>query len=246
VKYYADAKFYKKAKSEESRIINEYKTRITLLSKLADKYRLRKYLIDIGCASGLFMKEAQKSGWTVEGIELSPKLSGEAQKEGLAVNNGLAEDLLGNKKYSIVTAWEVLEHSIEPKRFLESLRDSVQNGGLIAITTPLSNGIPARFLKLRYPMVLPKEHICLFSKKALKMLGENMGLQMVRFRSFSNLTHKKIENNLLRSWKESKIINNIFEKGILAALALGMLPLTKVMDKLGMGSQMEIIFRRIG
>ena len=243
-KYYQDATFYSKAESEELRLIAEAKTRVKFLSKLAEKYGLEKRLLDVGCASGIFLEQAQKDGWVVEGIELSPILSAEARTKGLTVLNGLIEELPIHTQYPVVTAWEVIEHTINPEKFLYSLRSRVQDGGFVALSTPLSNGLPALVLRSRFPMLCPPEHLSIFSKQSLQILGKELGLEMINFQSFSNLAKENLERGLFRYVFGSTPLPDAAAKQLSSLLAIAISPLPKVIDAMSLGSEMQVVLRK--
>lgn len=243
-KYYYDAAFYNKAEGEELRLIEEAKCRVQILSELAEKYGLKKGLLDVGCASGIFLEQAQKNGWVVEGIEVSPVLSAKARRKGLTVMNGWIEGQASNTRYPVVTAWEVIEHAIDPVKFLGNIRSCLQDGGLVALSTPLSNGLPARVLRSRFPMICPPEHLSLFSRKSIMILGRRLGLKIIRFRSFSNLEKENLERGLFRFVFGPMAIPAAVGMKLSSLLAVAILPLPKVMDAMGVGSEMEVVFRR--
>lgn len=242
--YYQNATFYNKAESEEPRLIEEAKRRVKILEGLADKYRLKKGLLDVGCASGIFLEQAHKNGWVVEGIEVSRVLSARARRKGLIVIDGWLEAVSRHAKYPVVTAWEVIEHAIDPAKFLQKLRSHVRDGGLVALSTPLSNGIPAKLLRSRFPMIYPPEHLSLFSKQSMLMLGRRLGLQMIHFRSFSNLEKENLESGLSRFIFGPLAFSEAVKRRLSPLVAGALLPLTKAMDAMGIGSEMEVVFRR--
>jgi hypothetical protein len=242
-KYYQNPKFYDKAESEEPRLVRESRSRLQMLSGLAKEYGLKKSLLDVGSASGIFLEQGEKNGWSVEGIELSPELANRARNKGFTVTEGLVEELSSNNKFPIVTAWEVIEHTVDPIEFMAKLRGYAQDGGLIALSTPLSNGLQARLLGSQFPMICPPEHISLFSKKSITMLGERLRLKVVRFRSFSNLMKTNLERGLFRFVFKPIRIPDTLGRKLSSSLATAISPLPKFIDVLGIGSQMEVVFR---
>jgi SAM-dependent methyltransferase len=244
-KYYQNAHFYDKAESEEPRLVRESESRLRMLSRFAEEYGLKKSLLDVGSASGIFLEQGRKNGWSVEGIELSPELVKKAKNKGFRVTEGLIEELPGNSKFPLVTAWEVIEHCIDPIEFLMKLREHTQDGGLIALSTPLSNGLPALLLGSQFPMICPPEHISLFSRKSVTMLGERLRLKMVHFRSFSNLKKVNVERGLFRFVFGPILIPETLGKKLSTLLATAISPLPDLIDMLGMGCEMEIVFRRM-
>src|SRR5687767_977356 len=196
--YYRDARFYRKAEVEEARLTCEAQARVQVLTNLVEMHGLGKSLLDAGCASGIFMEQAQRAGWLVEGVEMSPALCEKAIAKGLSVVNGPLEDLKSKRQYPIVTAWEVIEHTVDPEAFLAQLSSRTERGGFVALSTPLNNGLPARLLGPRFPYICPPEHLSLFSKQSIHILGKRIGLEPIYFRSFSNLKKENLKRGFDR------------------------------------------------
>jgi hypothetical protein len=137
-----------------------------------------------------------------------------------------------------------VEHTIDPRAFFSALARNVAAGGLLALSTPLANGVPARLLGARFPMLTPPEHLSIFTRKSINLLASEFGFKEVSYRSFSNLGPKSLASGLARF---------LFGKGIdevsgiprsicqAAGLSLGWAP--RVVDSAGWGTEMEIIFR---
>lgn len=243
-KHYRDAHFYDKAESEEPRLAEDARSRVRMLSTLAERYGLEKCLLDVGCASGIFLQQAREADWNVEGIELSPALADRARGRGLTVRTGWLVRAQGRVAFPVVTAWEVIEHAVDPGGFLDKLSSYVRVGGLLAISTPLSTGLPARLLRSRFPMLCPPEHLSLFSRRSLQMLAGRYGLEPVRFRSFSNLKRRNLERGVFRYLLGRVPVPEWIWRGMSSVAAVAMLPLSAAMDAAGLGSEMEVVFRR--
>src|SRR5438874_7621125 len=78
-------------------------------------------LLDVGCASGLFLAHALRAGWEVTGIEPNEKLCQQAEKN----LNGMGKVLCATMetacfegRFDAITLWDVLEHVSDPVRFL--------------------------------------------------------------------------------------------------------------------------------
>ncbi len=241
--YYCDARFYDKAQAEETRLVAEARARVRSLWLLADACGLERRLLDVGCASGIFLEEARNAGWAVEGVELSPALSARARAKGLGVVSGWLEDLPGDATYPVVTAWEVIEHAIDPVGFFRRLRARVRPGGLLAVSTPQSDGLPATVLGARFPMICPPEHLSLFSRKSLRALGAREGFEVATFRSFSNLKRDNLTRGLSRLLFGAIPEPRSVAFRVASAVASILTPVPAVVDALGIGSEMEVVFR---
>jgi hypothetical protein len=192
------------------------------------------------------MEQAQRAGWFVEGVEMSPALCEKAIAKGLSVVNGPLEHLKSERQYPIVTAWEVIEHTLDPEAFLTQLSSRTAQGGFIALSTPLSNGLPARILGSRFPYICPPEHLSLFSKQSIHILGKRIGLEPIYFRSFSNLKKDNLKRGLDRFVFGRIFGSNASISTRLSSFCATLLqPLPHLVDVLGMGAEMEIVFRKV-
>jgi len=98
----------------------------------------RDRLLDIGCGTGLFLVAAAQRGWDVQGVDVSEEavaLGGSVH--GLDVRARPVEEIdTEGLRFSAVTAWEVLEHLAEPRRFLASMPRLLRPGGVFAGSVP--------------------------------------------------------------------------------------------------------------
>jgi hypothetical protein len=91
------------------------------------KYEQVGLLIGAGTWAGHFMEPAQKFGFAVKGYEVIPATCEAANASGYDVTMGFFEDVYDVvEEASVVTAWEMLEHAYEARRFLESEKFKVE------------------------------------------------------------------------------------------------------------------------
>ena len=84
-----------------------------------------------------FLGLSQK-GWSVLGVEVSREAAelGQAVHK-LPVHIGVIAELkLPDEAFEIVTAWEVLEHIPEPRKFLRGILQVLKPGGIFAGSVP--------------------------------------------------------------------------------------------------------------
>lgn len=150
-------------------------------------------LLDIGCAFGIFLDEARKSGWNVSGIDISKNAVEYARKKyGLDVFMGTLTDAkIEGSSMDVVTAWDVIEHLIDPAKFLEEVGRILKKGGILAIRTPNAECL---FLKVnkfvnailgdRFAKVGNKfeHHKYLFSVSSLKSILNKNGFEIMDMR----------------------------------------------------------------
>lgn len=95
-------------------------------------------LLDVGCATGLFLNAMRQYGWQVTGVELSPYASEYARRTfGLDIITGALETAhFPDNIFDVVTLWDVLEHVIDPKMTLVEIGRILKPGGLLALSLP--------------------------------------------------------------------------------------------------------------
>jgi SAM-dependent methyltransferase len=89
-------------------------------------------VLDVGCASGAFLRLMRESGWAVSGVEPSLAQSGRAT-EALGGNANIQQCILQEASldggFDLVTIWDVLEHVTSPTEFLGLAAAQLKPGG---------------------------------------------------------------------------------------------------------------------
>lgn len=248
-RFYADASYYDSAEQQAGRLQREARTRARLLLKYCEEFKLEPRLLDVGCASGLFMSVAAGHGFSVVGQDRSPAIAERARStHGFDVRIGTIEDAAGaDEKFPVVTAWEVVEHAREPGAFLGSLTSLIKPDGLLAISTPMADGIPARILRHRNPMLCPPEHLSIFSRRSIVKLAGAFGLKCIHFSSFSNLDTRGLASGLSRVLfgKPASQVGLLQKSLCLGAAGLAAW-VPRLIDRAGYGTEMLVVFRKSG
>lgn len=137
-------------------------------------------MLDIGAATGFFLEIARRRGWKPYGVELSDYAASIARSKGLDVMTGVLEDYPVHANFfDVITAWDVLEHLPSPKNTVQKIHQVLRPGGLLAINTPDAGSALARFLGVRWHLVIPPEHLNLFHRKSLRYLLEENGFEIL-------------------------------------------------------------------
>lgn len=245
-RYYASGHYYDVAASQSSRLLADARARISLLEGLCARLGVERDVLDVGCATGIFLGAALEKGWSARGVETSEETVRQARiNVACEVWSGVLESLrVPGSPFGVVTAWEVIEHALDARAFLRQLVWNTRPGGLIALSTPLANGVPAGLLGIRFPMVMPPEHLRLFSRNSLARLASEFGLQEVHFSSFSNLGFRSLKSGFCRMLFRAQVS----EAGRMASLVSGGLAAATVwapfvIDRIGVGTEMQVIYR---
>jgi 2-polyprenyl-3-methyl-5-hydroxy-6-metoxy-1,4-benzoquinol methylase len=168
---------------EDARYFEQLSQRVSLFEKILRK--MEEFtsppgrLLDIGCNAGIFLDVAQRSGWKVEGIELSKWAAWEAKKRyGVRVKVSDFESVKYKSKYfDVITMWDVLEHYIDPVVALKKARKLLKDDGVIALSTI---NIDSWFSKIlgRHWTWLIRIHLWYFTRDTLTKMMEKSGYEV--------------------------------------------------------------------
>lgn len=135
-------------------------------------------LLDIGCATGKFLEMARSNGWDVYGVEISAYAANRARNRGLNVHTGTLESASYDTGFfDIITAFDVLEHLVDPKGFLHEVRRILKPGGTFILLTPNAGAYRAKTLGDQWiGFTASLEHTLYFTPDSLRtILRETLG-----------------------------------------------------------------------
>jgi 2-polyprenyl-3-methyl-5-hydroxy-6-metoxy-1,4-benzoquinol methylase len=181
------SKEYFSGEMEETRHIDyekegkAMKKTIEIYLKKMDKFSPGKgKLLDVGAATGHFVKLANDWGWEASGVEISQYATEVGRKKGLEINVGNFESLeISENKFSAVTFLDVFEHFFHPKKALSQAQKTLKPGGILVINTPDAGSFPAKILGKYWHLISPPNHLNLFTSKNIKNLLEKNGFEVV-------------------------------------------------------------------
>lgn len=122
---------------------------VLLLSKIEEFFHHKKVkVLDIGCATGLFIKLALKRGHQAIGVEPNPRMVS-AAKMGDAIINGYFPQILeSSNKFDVIIFNDVLEHLPNLDQIIIGVFERLNQGGILIINLPNSGGIVFRIGRL--------------------------------------------------------------------------------------------------
>jgi SAM-dependent methyltransferase len=132
--------------------------------------------LDVGCATGHFVEAARRSGVAAEGLDVSPGAVARARARGLVAHLGRVEDFEPDAPYDTITAFDVIEHLLDPRGFLDRLRGWLVPGGTLALTLPNVGSVYPRLLMRRHWFYyLPSDHLYYFNPRTIDRLLREQG-----------------------------------------------------------------------
>lgn len=148
--------------------------------KSITKYQASGNILDVGAAAGFFLKVAKDLGWNTFGIEPSKYLSEYGNKNYQA--NIFCGTIETAPKFSgpmdVVTLWDVLEHTFDPKDTLVRTNRYLRDGGLVVINYPNIGNWMARLAGKHYWFIL-SVHLYYFVPKTIKKMLEDTGFEVL-------------------------------------------------------------------
>ncbi|HTV17366.1 MAG TPA: class I SAM-dependent methyltransferase [Polyangiaceae bacterium] len=152
---------------------------------LVEAYRSeRGRLLDVGCASGLFVAAAHGRGWQARGADASRWMVERARERspGARFDVGTLESLeLEPESLDVVTLFDVLEHVDDPRAALARVARWLRPGGLLVLSVPNSGSWMAKLMGRRWVLLL-REHLWYFSPETLAALLERSGYELCNTR----------------------------------------------------------------
>jgi 2-polyprenyl-3-methyl-5-hydroxy-6-metoxy-1,4-benzoquinol methylase len=137
-----------------------------------EKYRQSGRILDIGCGTGLFLKEAKKRGWAVFGTEFTPQAIMKCVEKGIDTRSGrLQTEWWPEGYFDIITSFEVIEHINNPLEETRIVYRFLRGGGLFYVTTPNFNSLERYVIGPKHNSIITyPEHLCYYSRKTLTYL----------------------------------------------------------------------------
>ena len=156
-----------------------------ILNRLDDFPLPGKRLLDVGAASGIFLNLARKRGYEILGIEPSRSLAADARKRyGIELFVGTLEELRDERKFSVVTLLDILEHLSDPDGFMGRVSALTEEGGILVVVTPDIDSLAARLAGKKW-WHFRIAHIAFFNRRSLRFLLEKNGFEIVDRRRYA-------------------------------------------------------------
>jgi 2-polyprenyl-3-methyl-5-hydroxy-6-metoxy-1,4-benzoquinol methylase len=137
--------------------------------------------LDVGCATGHFVEGAARAGMVAEGLDVSPGAVEQTRARGLTAHLARVEEFEPSVPFDTITAFDVIEHLLDPRAFLDRLRRWLVPGGTLALTLPDVGSVYPRLLMRRHWFYyLPSDHLYYFDKRTIARLLAEQGFTVMR------------------------------------------------------------------
>ncbi|MBW2982348.1 class I SAM-dependent methyltransferase [Candidatus Woesearchaeota archaeon] len=150
--------------------------------KLINKYtKSKNRLVDIGTAGGCFLKVAKDDGWGVHGVEPNKWLCDWGKKNyDIEIKQGdIFSAEYSAEIFDVVTLWDVIEHTTDPKAVLKECKRILNPGGIIVVNIPDISSWLVRAMGRKWPF-WSSVHLYYFTKKTMIKMLEELGFDIVK------------------------------------------------------------------
>ena len=170
-------------------------------------------MLDIGAASGIFLKLAREQGYDIHGIEPSRYLVDEArERHGINLFEGTIEEFRNKDTFHLVTLLDILEHLVEPDRFARQVAGLLDKNGVLVIVTPDIDSLAAKIFSRRW-WHYRVAHLNFFNRKSLQVLLANHGFEILDcYRYAWHFSAYYLLSRIFPGLKQKKSLQNILKK----------------------------------
>lgn len=186
-------------------------------------------ILDIGCGSGLFLKEMDELGWDSYGVEIDESAVEYARKTGLKVFCGeLADAHYPELYFDVVAIRHVIEHVHSPKGVMNEIYRIMKNEGTLILITPNIDCYEAKIFGRCWTALEVPRHLFFFSLETIKRLLQTTGFEIEKvdwisflpimlrgsLRNMRQVGHKSMNSTIsaFLKWSFAQSVSYLFSK----------------------------------
>ena len=167
-----------------------------------------KRILDVGCFDGRLLEFlGRQYAWL--GVEVHDEAATLARARGVDVVCDDFDKLAESKAYAdVAIAIDVIEHTYDPRRFLEVMASRVRPGGYVVIATGNTEALTWRLMGSRYWYCHIAEHLSFINPTWARLVAPTLGMEVVDVRAYSHAErdisprqrlHELLSNLVLRT-----------------------------------------------
>lgn len=200
-------------------------------------------ILDIGCATGQFLRIMRDLGWDTAGIELSPDAARAARAGGAHVEVAHADrKVFDDETFDVVHSSHLLEHTFSPRTTLEHVHAYLKPGGRLYLAVPNYGSLQRRLWGSYWCGAEVPRHLYFFTRTSLRLLLERAGFTDIR------ITTRTGANSWLRAPRLAMngLLGTRWQREPKALEALCEVPMVVagLFRFFGLGSELRVIARK--
>ncbi len=153
-------------------------------------------LLDVGCASGQFLRQMVAVGWDVAGIEPDPEAAAKAKTVTPEIFVGDPVDAdFPRGRFDVITSFHVVEHLPRPLEALRRMLEWLAPDGLLIVEVPNVTGVGALLFGRYWSGLDFPRHLVHFTPHTMRTMVERAGGRIV------DAVHRTKPRYLIRSMR---------------------------------------------
>ncbi|TWT98093.1 bifunctional 3-demethylubiquinone-9 3-methyltransferase/ 2-octaprenyl-6-hydroxy phenol methylase [Botrimarina colliarenosi] len=153
------------------------------LHELRGEVPLAGRWLDVGASTGNFSKAAAALGIQAEGVELSDTAVETARSQGVVMHAGDLAEMPAEACYDCITAFDLIEHVLDPPALVDEARRRLVDGGHLVMTLPDLGAPQRRLMGSRWYFYIPEEHLHYFTRGVMRRFLEGRGFEVLKTRA---------------------------------------------------------------
>jgi SAM-dependent methyltransferase len=209
-------------------------------------------LLDVGCASGLFLDAARREGrWQVQGIEPNPRaVAFGRHRRGLDIRQGIFADVdFGGNSFDVITMWDVLEHLHHPTDALQKAARLLRKEGILVVRVPHLESFGARLFSRHWAGLDAPRHLHVFPRDVLADMMRQANLLPIDWQCWGSYHIFALSLQFWLKSRQSGLAQSRLWQRLLGSLPLRLLTLpgfTFIDRVLKRGSALAVVARKGG
>lgn len=134
--------------------------------------------LDVGSVQPRTLKSMLKRGWNVTAVEPGAQGQKMAAEIGCTVHQQLLEDVTFPHQFDLISALDVLEHSLDPIEFLRTIEKALKPEGVALLRFPNSASLRRLVNGVKWEMIKPLGHLHFFSPSSFAVACRQAGLRI--------------------------------------------------------------------
>jgi len=136
-------------------------------------------ILDLGCGTGHFLNEMNRSGWKTTGVEVNQKAREYAgSKFSLDVFPPEALRSFPDHEYDCISLWHVLEHFHEPFDYFREIKRLLKPDGFVFVALPNSDSFDAMHYGKEWAAFDVPRHLWHFNPSTFSLFASKTGFRI--------------------------------------------------------------------
>jgi len=141
-------------------------------------------LLDVGCGNGLLLREFQKLGFDVEGIDLRREAVDHVRTTwGISAQVMSADQVVTHypkESFDVITAFHILEHITDPRDYIVQWHTLLKPGGALILGLPFIDSLQVKLFGANHINITEApRHVSIPSQQAVRILCERSKFEKV-------------------------------------------------------------------